>query len=94
MKIADWEVYALKINNKKITAEDGMELFSVPKYKDNVFILKCIGDQYDALYSASLSKDEKVDYWSWVVVEDEEVINNVLDSNERTIFTSVSPNSS
>ena len=49
MKIADWEVYALKINNKKITAEDGMELFSVPKYKDNVFILKCIGDQYDAL---------------------------------------------
>ena len=68
---------------------DNLDIFTVPAYKGNAFALKTVEDRYDTLYSAPLLKNDTVDHDQWSVVEDEEIINTVLDSNERTIIWSI-----
>tara|TARA_R100000734_G_C3282373_1_gene75720 strand:+ start:383 stop:601 length:219 start_codon:yes stop_codon:yes gene_type:complete len=68
---------------------DNLDIFTVPAYKGNAFALKTVEDRCDTLYSAPLLKNDTVDHDQWSVVEDEEIINTVLDSNERTIIWSI-----
>ena len=66
--------------------DNQLEIYTVPKYEGNAYIMETIDGYYDALWTAPLLKNETVDNSQWSIVEDEQIINDVLDSGERTII--------
>lgn len=66
-----------------------LEVYTVPKYKGNAYILETIDGYYDALWTTALFKNETADHSQWSIVEDEKIINSVLDSSERTIIEEI-----
>ena len=69
--------------------DNQLEIYTVPKYEGNAYIMETIGDYYDTLWTAPLFKNETVDNSQWSIVEDEQMINDVLDSSERTIIDEI-----
>jgi len=69
--------------------DNQLEIYTVPKYEANAYIIETIDGYYDALWTAPLFKNETVDNSQWSIVEDEQMINDVLDSSERTIIDEI-----
>lgn len=72
-----------------MTNDNQLEIYTVPKYEANAYIMETIDGYYDALWTAPLFKNETVDNSQWSIVEDEQMINDVLDSSERTIIEEI-----
>lgn len=66
-----------------------LEIYTVPKYEGNAYILETIDGYYEALWATPLFKNETADNSQWSIVEDEQIINDVLDSSERTIIEEI-----
>ena len=69
--------------------DNQLEIYTVPKYEGNAYIMETIGDYYDTLWTAPLFKNETVDNSQWSMVEDEQMTIDVLDSSERTIIDEI-----
>ena len=70
-------------NNNKL------EIYTVPQFNGNAYIMETVDGYFDTLWTAPLFKNNTVDNSQWGVVEDEEIINNVLDANERIIVNEI-----
>ena len=57
------------------------EIFTVPAYNGNAYIF-----DGDGIWTAPLFQDDTVDNTQWGPVEDDEIVNTVLDSNEKTVL--------
>jgi len=66
--------------------DNQLEVYTVPQYEGNAYILETIDGYYEALWTAPILKNDQVDNTQWSIVEDENIINSVLDSSERTII--------
>lgn len=66
--------------------DNQLEVYTVPQYEGNAYILETIDGYYEALWTAPILKNDQVDNTQWSIVEDENLINSVLDSSERTII--------
>lgn len=69
--------------------DNKLEIYTVPKYKGNAYIMETVDGYYHTLWTSPLLKNDKVDNGQWSIVEDENIINNVLDSNERFIIDDI-----
>ena len=71
------------INNKtkEGNVKNKFEVFSVPAYNGNAYIF-----DGDGIWTAPLFQDDTVDNTQWGPVEDDEIVNTVLDSNEKTVL--------
>ena len=69
--------------------DDQLEIYTVPKYEGNAYILQTIDNYCIALWTAPLFKNETVDNSQWSMVEDEQMTIDVLDSSERTIIDEI-----
>jgi hypothetical protein len=69
--------------------DNKLEIFTVPKYSGNAYILETIDGNFDALWTAPLLKDGTVDNSQWAIVEDDKIIENVL-GDERTVISDIS----
>ena len=69
--------------------DNQLEIYTVPKYEGNAYIMETIDDYYDTLWTAPLFKNETVDNSQWSMVEDEQMTIDVLDSSERTIIDEI-----
>ena len=60
------------------------EIFTVPEYRGNAYIMETAGNGgCEFLWMAPLFKDNTVDHTQWGPLVDEEIVNAVLDSNEK-----------
>ena len=69
--------------------DNRLEIYTVPKYEGNAYIMETIDNYCIALWTAPLFKNETVDNSQWSIVEDEKITNDVLDSSERTIIDEI-----
>ena len=71
------------INNKtkEGNVKNKYEIFTVPAYNGNVYIF-----DGDGIWTAPLFQDDTVDNTQWGPVEDDEIVNTVLDSNEKIVL--------
>jgi len=72
-----------------ISNDNKLEIFTVPKYSGNAYIMETIDGYFDTLWVAPLFHDDTIDNSQWLEVEDEEIILNVLDSSERTVIDDI-----
>lgn len=70
-------------------SNDQIEIFEVPEFLGNAYILQTEGDYLEALYSAPRFWNETIDHQNWALVEDQEEFNKVVDSAERTIIATL-----
>lgn len=69
--------------------DNQLEIYTVPKYEGNAYIMETIDGYFYQLWTAPLFKDETSDNSQWSIVEDEQIINDVIDSSERTIVDEI-----
>ena len=60
------------------------EIFTVPAYNGNAYIF-----DGDGIWTAPLFQDDTVDNTQWGPVEDDEIVNTVLDSNEKMVLKEI-----
>ena len=76
-----------------MSKDSNLEIYTVPRYEGNAYIMELAGDYFDTLWSTPLKQDGTSDNSQWSIVEDETIINNVLDSNERIIIDEIKKSS-
>jgi hypothetical protein len=71
--------------------DNKLEIFTVPEFSGNAYILETIDGHFETLWTAALLKNGAVDdaQFAWGIIEDEEIINSVLDSTERTVISDI-----
>tara|TARA_R110002020_G_scaffold51588_7_gene145984 strand:- start:36 stop:290 length:255 start_codon:yes stop_codon:yes gene_type:complete len=71
--------------------DNKLEIFTVPKYSGNAYILETIDGNFDALWTAPLLKDGTVDdaQFAWGIIEDDKIIEDVL-GDERIVIADIS----
>lgn len=69
--------------------DNQLEIYTVPKYEGNAYIMETIDGYFYQLWTTPLFKDETSDNSQWSIVEDEQIINDVIDSSERTIIDEI-----
>jgi hypothetical protein len=74
------------INNKtkEGNVKNKYEIFTVPAYNGNAYIF-----DGDGIWTAPLFQDDTVDNTQWGPVEDDEIVNTVLDSNEKIVLKEI-----
>ena len=69
--------------------DNELEIYTIPKYEGNAYIMETIDGYFYQLWTAPLFKNETADNSQWSIVEDEQIINDVIDSSERTIIDEI-----
>ena len=71
--------------------DNKLEIFTVPEFSGNAYIVETIDGHFGTLWTAALLKNGAVDdaRFAWGIIEDEVIINSVLGSNERTVITDI-----
>ena len=69
--------------------DNQLEIYTVPNYEGNAYIMETIDGYFYQLWTAPLFKNEIADNSQWSIVEDEQIINDVIDSSERTIIDEI-----
>jgi hypothetical protein len=80
------------IENKKkeVGMKNKYEIFTVPAYNGNAYIMETAGNGgCEFLWTAPLFQDDTVDNTQWGPVEDDEIVNTVLDSNEKIVLKEI-----
>ena len=80
------------INNKtkEGNVKNKYEIFTVPAYNGKANIMETAGNGgCEFLWTAPLFQDDTVDNTQWGPVEDDEIVNTVLDSNEKIVLKEI-----
>ena len=87
----------MELNDMK--NKNKLEIYTVPAYEGNAYIMETIDGYYDALWTAPIFNYDSLHHLSylngtvnneqWAIVKDDAVINNVLDTNERIIIDEI-----
>ena len=73
-----------------MTTKNKYEIFTVQAYNGNAYIMETAGNGgCECLWTAPLFQDDTVDNTQWGQVENDEIVNTVLDSNEKIVLEEI-----